>query len=69
MTRKDYRALAAGFASTEPPPAAEWHRHQWETDIQGIARVLAADNPRFDRERFIDACEQGGIKIRSNPQC
>ena len=27
--------------------------------VRVIAKVLAADNPRFDRERFMEACETG----------
>lgn len=69
MTRKDYVRLAAGFASVEPFPEAQQRHLQWEIGIHEIARVLAADNPRFDRERFLEACEQGGIKPRSKMQC
>lgn len=30
--------------------------------VDNIADVLAADNPRFDRARFVEACETGRTK-------
>lgn len=30
--------------------------------IRALADVLAADNPRFDRARFVEACETGRTK-------
>lgn len=56
MTRKDYKAIAAGFASNEPPAGSTLRRLQWLEDINEVARVFAADNPRFDRARFFKAC-------------
>lgn len=32
---------------------------QWVNTVQEVADMLAADNPRFDRNRFIAAC--GGV--------
>jgi hypothetical protein len=64
MTRKDYVAIAAVFQRR----MNAWAPHQYET-IAGpcvrieleevaatIADLLAADNPRFDRARFLKAC-------------
>jgi hypothetical protein len=49
MTRKDYVAIAAAIA-----------RAQLNQDCQMvadcIADVMARDNPRFDRARFLKAC-------------
>lgn len=67
MTRKHYVALAAELRRQDPRPNAEhfdyptanaWERgayDEWSTIVIGIADVLAADNPRFDRQRFYAA--------------
>lgn len=64
MTRKDYIAIAEALASAHswvnaqyggaPEPDSPLHE---PLDIarENIADVLAADNPRFDRERFLAA--------------
>lgn len=56
MTRKDYEKLAAAMKHCKPEshvdPIADY---QWQADVQAIAGVLAADNPRFDRKRFLAA--------------
>jgi hypothetical protein len=51
MSRKDYVALAEAFRSvkTEPWTTAE---DTWNDCLKVVAKVLAADNPRFDREKF-----------------
>jgi hypothetical protein len=60
MTKKDYQALAGvlhralGHSSTL----------QWCADVSAVADTLAADNPRFDRETFITACETGDVMRR-----
>lgn len=56
MTRKDYLLIAEAIQSarltTKPGDANA------AADIVAVefARLLAADNPRFDRERFLTAC-------------
>ena len=30
----------------------------WRTAVEAVAHVLARDNPRFDRARFLAACER-----------
>lgn len=59
MTRKDYVALARAIHGAQPEPAASIELKQWERVWYRIADVLEADNPRFDRQRFIDAVENG----------
>lgn len=67
MSKKDYQALARaintasaemgvreGVAQSGPPLVRAIVSH--------VADVLAADNPRFDRARFIEACETGSTK-------
>ena len=62
MTKKDYVAIAKVIS---------WHVADYATDdlqdtdhglgplIDSLAALFAADNPRFDRARFLTAC---GIK-------
>jgi hypothetical protein len=57
MTKKDYIKFAAAFKAEKP--GDNWDpnkRVQWELDIKAITRVLAADNDRFDYNRFNEAC-------------
>lgn len=63
MTRKDYVALAEALSLTEPSKSVDsqgvitpqWH--VWLVTVDSIANTLAADNPRFDRDRFLKACQ------------
>lgn len=54
MTRKDYKLIAgtikwaAGFPEADPTTILIVR--------QALTDALAADNPRFDRGRFNDAC-------------
>jgi len=67
MTRKDYEAIAAALARTRPgivqsgAPADFFPKGrlfaQWLVTRDALIGVLAADNPRFDRPRFIRATE------------
>ena len=61
MTRKDYIKLAAAIRaqrdiqqSTEP--RGKFYRAAIDAVAESIAAVLAADNPNFDRQRFLTAC-------------
>ena len=70
MTRKDYVAIASAilYAKTKlTPTAAPSTVLLFVADK--IADVMAKDNPRFDRERFLcaalDKCE--GYKGRGRP--
>lgn len=68
MTRKDYVLLANSLNGTLN--AARKLRSESDSDafaaavggvnaaIVNLADALAADNPRFDRERFIDAAKR-----------
>ena len=58
MTRKDYVLIAEGFknafsAFTELSYSERWGMVK---AARSVADTLAADNPRFDRERFLKAC-------------
>lgn len=60
MTKKDYGKIAEAIAVTG------WHNPMDENTAEGwhaavcsirhrIADILEADNPRFDRQRFLEA--------------
>jgi hypothetical protein len=63
MSRKHYRAMAEALrferryieAMTGDASARV---AQWSRDVRAIADVFAADNGRFDRDRFYRACGQ-----------
>lgn len=60
MTRKDYILIADALREARmhnlrdaaPGSGAYWLR----VAASEVARALAEDNPRFDRERFLKAC-------------
>lgn len=62
MTKKDYELIAGIFA---------WHRKSYggRTDavvkevIEDMAMALQEENHRFDKERFIKACNYTSIDI------
>ena len=59
MTRKDYIALAAALKAArhfEPDtiPAHDFN-YGVTTAARRLTEVLAADNPRFDRSKFLSA--------------
>jgi len=61
MTRKDYIAIAevirqAGPASGMPTDWKTGCNSAREYIARNLAYSLAADNPRFDRARFLKAC-------------
>lgn len=63
MTRKDYVVLAGviqdTYAQFNTPGQPDYNSVAgWgvATVALNICDVLAADNPRFDRERFLTAC-------------
>ena len=66
MTRKHYIALAEALRTERPfEDGEDYFRHsewrkgasdEWHTIVLRIASVLAADNPRFDKQRFGRAC-------------
>jgi hypothetical protein len=74
MSKKHYQALArAIFETRDSVPAFSqstdvracgvWTKNTPHNElVERIADVLAADNPRFDRGRFLEACETGACK-------
>lgn len=60
MTKKDYIKIAAVFSQYRDH-AGNWPQSPWRhTAAQELssrfADMLAQDNPRFDRARFLAAC-------------
>ena len=56
LTRKDYKAIAAVFATTKASfPVMRWGMRE-EYLITSMASYMAQDNPNFDRDKFITAC-------------
>lgn len=68
MTKKDYVALAAAVYAARPAEhavtKATWNDKMWasgcnsarEHIARSIVRICAADNPRFDKNKFYKAC-------------
>ena len=58
MTRKDYELIAAATrdALHSARPWSEDKEEGIRLTARSIADALAADNPRFDRSRFLAAC-------------
>jgi hypothetical protein len=67
MTRKDFEAIAVALKAAQPDRGNRYAprtlqtkgaaaRTQWERDVDAVAAVFAAGNPRFDLARFRRAC-------------
>lgn len=57
MTKKDYEAIARVIARNTRIADGDASRLSAVALIaDGIADAMAADNPRFDRRRFVAAC-------------
>ena len=56
MTRKDYERLATALARSKTHATTERELELWWEIYDAISNELADDNPRFDRQRFYEAC-------------
>ena len=60
MTRKDYVRFAAVINSLDCPYTGKRIKYGWNGAkfalAEKISDVFAADNPRFDRAKFLKAC-------------
>jgi hypothetical protein len=56
MTRKDYQAIAVIISSLADKYQFDDGRHVVSEVASDLADMMAEDNPRFDRQRFLDAC-------------
>lgn len=67
MTKKDYELIAGALAGAmgadiDSDVIARDYRFGVKEAARRIARVLANDNPRFDQDRFNQACGIGGVE-------
>ena len=53
MTKHDYIRFAEMLAHTRTIS----HRELWAVIVNDIADIFAADNKRFNREKFYQACK------------
>lgn len=64
MGRKDYELIARILREARPNPARytksdyTWARSTWTTVVRVAAHRLGEENPTFDAERFVKACEK-----------
>ncbi len=58
MTKKDYIAIAEAFSIQHHVPTADAvvQSSNLRDVAERLTRYLAADNPRFDRDKFLRAC-------------
>lgn len=60
VSKKDYQAIARAIYQTwEDTPDSD---ETMGLLINRLSEIFAADNPRFNRQRFIEACETGTTK-------
>lgn len=63
FAKRHYEALALIMRDTQPPKANDGilgyddQVCQWENCRDRLIQMLEQDNPRFDKSRFIAACE------------
>lgn len=63
FSKRHYEALALWMQSQQGGPDA----HEWRVMVRALADRLAADNPKFKRDRFIAACNPGAnVKARKS---
>lgn len=67
MSKKDYQALARIFHGAFTSAVQDPHGMHLDGGIglvlmQAVADYLQADNPRFNRALFLEACETGKCK-------
>lgn len=58
LTRKDYRAIAAILSAPQfenQPQEGYWHWAKQQI-LGALVGYMVADNPRFDRDKFVAAC-------------
>lgn len=63
MSRKHYIQFAAMMAARRPAVYPEYESDPryifWAIICNDLCNILAADNPTFDRARFLAACNRG----------
>lgn len=57
MTKRHFIALARALLAERPGDNWDANKKvQWELDCKAVAKVCLAQNPRFDRGKFLLAC-------------
>lgn len=62
MSKKDYTRLAQALKDSKPsmlqagPNYYNGVIQTWNNTVETLAMTLQADNPRFNRDRFLAAC-------------
>ena len=56
MTRKDFQLIADTLKASKPKSEVSQPLANWMMTVDRFADALAETNPRFDRDRFINAC-------------
>ena len=63
MTKKDYVLIAAALKDAKRPLCPDWTLNDclrvdqgWTAAVMHVTSALNAENPRFDRTRFLAAC-------------
>ena len=63
MTKRDFVLIAEALRVERPDRDgtrwADGARDEWSTVVLRLARALAGSNPRFDKDRFLEACGIG----------
>lgn len=57
MTTKDYIKLANALKQSEPVDTDSAAHAGWFAAVLSIADALELDNPKFNRDIFIEACK------------
>lgn len=57
MTRKDYIIIARALQGAYPVPENSTPIQAWRGAVGAIADAIAKDNPRFDKDKFLLACQ------------
>ena len=70
LTRKVFEQVASSVKKSVDKADAtlDTNLYQFAVDMASeLADYFASDNPRFDRQRFFDACGLGGLHLRPMP--
>jgi hypothetical protein len=67
MSKKDYQAIARAIYGTREMIYRDPHHDEIRDALlrdlsDRLANIMAADSPRFNRARFLEACETGTCK-------
>ena len=58
MTKKHFEALADALANCRPLPTDHEGMSYWDDSVSAVADVCESTNERFDRTKFVRACNE-----------